>query len=269
MVRRVRRLLAVTVAAVTVVGGVLVAADPAGAAPSPPSLTCSGGSIPAGTYSSVTVTGLCAVDSGDVLVQHSLVVAPNAGLNAAFGGSNLSVAQNLVVGTGAILVLGCEPEAFSCLNDDPDNPSLSTHDSVGGNLVADGALMMLVHANTIGGNVSQSGGGGGVTCDLFPLGPDGPPAYSTYEDNVIAQNASVTGVQTCWLGFIRNIVAGTVNYSGNVLADGDGNEVVSNTIGRNLNCSGNVPAPQAGDSGGAANQVAGRSTGQCPVAVDG
>lgn len=253
-----RRLAAVAAGALLAFG-----AQAGVASAAPTSTTCPGGSVAAGTYSSLTITGMCLVDSGDVTVQHSLVVAPGGALGAMFGGSNLTVGQNVSVGSGGILVLGCEPEAFPCFNDSQDTPTMSTHDSVGGNLTADGALMMLVHGNEIGGNVTQSGGGGGVTCDLFPLGQNGPPAYSTYEDNQIGGNATIAGVHTCWLGFIRNTVARNVNYVGNVLYDPDGNEVVTNTIDRNLNCAANDPTPQVGDSGGNPNTVGGRSNGQC------
>jgi len=246
------------VAAVLVLFGVQ-----AGTASAAGASTCAGGSVAAGSYSSLRITGFCSLDSGNVTVSHNLVVAPGAALLAAFGGSDLRVGRNVSVGSGGILVLGCEPEAFPCFNDDPESPSMSTNDSVGSNLTAQGALMMLIHGNHIGRNVSQSGGGGGVTCDLLPLGPDGPPAYSTYEDNTIGGNANISGVRTCWLGFIRNTVARNVNYTDNVLADPDGNEVVTNTIGRNLNCSGNDPAPQVGDSEGQPNVVGGRSNGQC------
>jgi len=220
---------------------------------------CSGGSIAAGTYSSLTVTGFCSVDSGPVTVTDNLRLAPGAVLNAAFGGSDLNVGGDLAVGSNAILVLGCEPEAFSCFND----PNASTNDHVGGNLTADRALMVLAHHNTIGGNVAQSGGGGGVNCSTFPLGPDGPPAFSTYEDNTIDGNASVTGLGTCWLGFIRNAVTHNINFNDNVTFDPDGNEVVTNSAGSNLNCSGNSPAPQVGDSAGSPNTVRGKATGQC------
>lgn len=254
--RRIAAVAAVTLIAFGLHLGTAVAAGGDG--------TCSGGSVAAGTYSSLTITGFCSLDSGSVTVAGNLTVAPGAGLLGAFGGSDLTVGRNLTVGQGAILVLGCEPEAFPCFND-PDQQvgTLSTHDSIGLNLTADGALMVLMHHNTIGGNVTQSGGGGGVTCDVLPLGPDGPPAYSTYEDNQIGRNATVTGVHTCWLGFIRNTVGRNVNYSGNLLFDPDGNEIVTNHVAGNLNCSGNSPAPQVGDSQGAPNVVGRNATGQC------
>jgi hypothetical protein len=243
---------------------ILIGLPAIGASAAPAPYTCQGGSIPAGSYSSVVVAGFCQLDAGTVNVSGNFSVAPGAGLLAAFGGSDLHVGMNMTVGAGAIAVLGCEPEAFICFNDpDQTTGTLSTNDSIGKNFSATGALMVLAHNNSIGGNATQSGGGGGVTCDNFPLGPDGPPAYSTWEDNRIARNASITGVQTCWLGFIRNHVGNNANYSDNVLADPDGNEVVTNVVGRNLNCSGNDPTPQRGDSDGDANVVGGRTTGQC------
>jgi len=38
---------------------------------------------------------------------------------------------------------------------------------------------------------------------------------------------------------------------------------VTNTIQHNVNCLGDSPAPQLGDSGGTKNTVSGRATGQC------
>ena len=255
-----RRLLAVaTGAAALLLGLPAVSASAAGA-----SYTCRGGSIPAGNYGNVVVAGFCQLDSGSVNVSGNFTVADGAGLLAAFGGSDLHVGMNFTVGSGAIVALGCEPEAFPCFND-PDQQvgTLSTHDTIGMNFTATGALMVLAHNNRIGGNATQTGGGGGVTCDLFPLGSDGPPAYSTWEDNMIGRNATVTGVRTCWMGFIRNTVGNNVTYSNNVLADPDGNEVVTNKVGRNLNCSANAPSPQIGDSDGDANIIGGKPTGQC------
>ena len=57
-------------------------------------------------------------------------------------------------------------------------------------------------------------------------------------------------MHTCWIGFIRNNVGQSVYYSDNLLADPDGNEIVSNTIAGNLVCFRNSPPPQVGDSEG-------------------
>jgi len=227
--------------------------------------TCSGGSVAAGTYQSLRVTGFCSADAGAITVTRNLKIAHGAALIAAFGGSDLNVHGNLVVGSGAILVLGCEPVEAPCINDPnaATGGTMSTDDHIGGNLTAGAALMVIAHHNTISGNVTQSGGGGGVTCSIFPLGPNGPPAFSTYEDNTIGRNLLVSGLRTCWLGLIRNNVVRNVNFDNNVTADPDGNEVVTNSVGWNLNCHANSPAAQVGDSGGSPNTVGRKATGQC------
>jgi hypothetical protein len=219
-----------------------------------------------GTYVSLTIAGFCNVDAGSVTVQGNVKVLPNAGLLAAFGGSDLTVGGNVDVKRNAVLVLGCEPEAFICFNDpDQENGTLSTHDAVGGSLTAQNALAVLLHNNTIDANLvltGGGGGGGGLNCDpQDALG--GSPAYATAEDNQIGGNATIVGWQTCWLGFFRNQVTGNVTYVGNDTADPDGNEVQTNVIGGNLACSNNAPKPQMGDSGGSPNVVAGNKTGQC------
>ncbi len=245
-----------------VVGLVLgfMAAGPVSASASG-AFNCTGGPIPSGTYASLDVSGSCLLIAGDVAVTHDVTVLSGGVLLAAFAGSNLTVGGNLIVESGSI-ALGCEPFASPCFNDPTGTEA--TADSIAGNLIADNAVLVLMHRDKIGGNVTQSGGGGGLNCNLLPFGP---PAFSTYEDNIIGGNASVTGLRTCWLGFFRNQVAGNVNWHDNQTFDPDGNEIASNKIQRNLNCSNNTPAPQLGDSitvGNGPNTVGGRNTGQCP-----
>ena len=223
--------------------------------------TCTGGSIAPGTYSSLTVARPCALDSGSVTVQHRVTILSGGALFAAFGGSDLTVGQNVNVQPNGVLVLGCEPEAFICLNDpDQEVGTLMTHHAIGGNLIADEALTVIVHNTAIQGNAIVSGGG--VNCDPQAI-LDGSPAYATFEDNVIGRNAVITNWDSCWLGFIRNTVSGNVNFQKNVTFDPDANEVVSNVISGKLNCSANSPAPQIGDSGGSLNIVSRGATGQC------
>jgi hypothetical protein len=246
------------------------------------SYTCSGTlgnpGILTGTHSSVVVKGACFVASGQpTVVRHNLTILAGGALNAAFGGSDIKVGGNIVVRSGGILVLGCEPFAFTCFND-PDQQNggtLSTHDTVGGNLVAKDALMVLAHNNNIEGNITQTGGGGGVNCSTFPFGPNGPPAYSTYEDNTVGGKISVTGLQSCWLGVIRNNVDGGVNIINDQLADPDAIEINSNHIEGNLNCHDNSfvwdsSEANFGQTGiwprtQAPNTVGGERTGQCDI----
>ena len=247
-----------------VLAAVVVQTGVASAAPGTfGAVNCKGGSIAPGTYASLKVTGICAVDSGNVHVKGDVTVATGGGLNAGFGHSNITIGGDLVVRWNGLLVLGCEPNFFVCEND-PDQVvgTYVTNDRVAGSLLSTGGLLVVVHHSHIG-SVVQSGGGGGAVCTVFPLGPSGPPAYSDYEDNVIRGDASVVGLRTCWSGFIRNWVGGSVTYSSNKLGDPDANEVVTNVVKHNLVCTGNSPKVQVGDSTGGPNVVGGKALGQC------
>ena len=110
--------------------------------------------------------------------------------------------------------------------------------------------------STINGGLEVIGGAG-------PFGGPFGVTFNAIEDNVIHGGATISGYTGFWQGFFRNSVSGSVNFNNNTLVDPDGNEVQTNTIDGNLNCSGNDPAPQAGDSGGSPNNVTGQKTGQC------
>lgn len=232
-----------------------------------PEATCAGGPVAPGAYKSLTITGLCAVMTGNIEVQKDLVIAPGGGLNAAFFGANVKVGRDIVVQSNGILVLGCEPFAFPCFNDPKANTGgtegMQTNDSIGRDLIANQAMMVLAHHSSIRRDVKQTGGGGGVTCASQPLGPNGPPAYTTYEDNTIGRNVAIVELQTCWTGFFRNNVRGNVKWNKNIDADEDGNEIATNTVHGSLSCFDNDPAVQFGDSQGIPNIVFGEIRGQC------
>ena len=243
------------------------------------SATCSGGSIAPGLYSSLTIAGACAVDSGSVTVQHNLTVLPGATLVAVTGGvdgngfgifsSDLTVGGNLDVQAGAILYIGCEPIAQLCPNDPNPFPGLyHTQHVIGGNLTAENALAVVIHHTTVQGNLSMNGGGGGVSCAASLPALGGAPPYGDFEDMSIGGQLTVTGWQSCWLGVFRTTVDHNLTLTGDITADPDGNEVAHNTVGGNLSCSGNVPANQTGDSAGGPNTVLGNATGQCAGLVN-
>jgi hypothetical protein len=226
--------------------------------------TCAGGSIAPGTYRSLTITGFCTIDQGIVKVWHSVYVAPNAGLIAAFGnGPQLAVGGSIWAQRNSVLVLGCEPEAFTCIND-PDQTvgSFASKTTVYGDLQATNALAVIVHNTHVGGNVRVHQGGGGYNCDpqnaLF-----GSPAYATFEDTSVGGNVTIDHMQTCWLGFFRTTVGGWTKYQHNSTFDPDGNEVDTNVVHGDLVCNGNNPAAQVGDSGGFPNITFGKATGEC------
>jgi len=281
--RRASRLLisAIAIAFLLVPFGLVEGAIPASAA-APAPATCGGtGGSPAtlagGTYSSVAVTGACAVNGGQVVVTGNVTVNAGAALVAAFaindiagsGTSGLTVDGNIDVDAGGTLLLGCEAAHFACV-DDPDqaHPTLNSASAVAGSVVATSPLGVLIHDSTIGADATQSGGGGGVNCTptgIFTV--FGSPVYSDYEDNTIGGNLRITGLGSCWLGAIRNHIAGSATFDNNTLSDPDANENLTNQIAGNLLCNGNSPAVQYGDSSGSSNVVAGYATGQCAFNV--
>lgn len=235
-----------------------------------PNYTCSGGNIPSGTYGSVTVTGTCFVPSGAVSIHGNLTLAPGSLLDAVSPAppaplpGDVYVSGSVTVGAGAALGLGCSPSA--CAE--------STNDTVGGYIVANQALAVIVHGVTIGGSVTVTGGGGGVTCappPLFNTDPSlaGSPAYGDFENNVIGGSLTVVGLKSCWFGALRDQITSSFIYNGNTFADPDANENLNSTIDGNMICVGNVPAVQFGDSMASANVVRGAAIGQCayPISV--
>jgi hypothetical protein len=219
------------------------------AAAGPATHICSGTptspGVLAGTYEAVRVVGACEVNAGPARVEGNLTVAPGAVLVAAFGlndttgtgHSHLSVGGNLRVEPGATLVLGCDPQSFSCIDDNQSNPTLFSAGDVDGSLIAEQPLGVLVHNTRVGGSVAQHGGGGGFNCTpagIFTL--FNSPVYSAYEDSWIHGSVSVTGLSSCWMGLARLHVGGNVRVINDQLADPDGPEILSNHISGNLSC---------------------------------
>ena len=263
-VGRVRLLVGTMLAAASLMVPIaLMGGSTTASAATPSSTTCGGtptspAPLAGGTYTSVSVTGVCAVNVGQVIVTGDVTVASGAALVAAFakndlggpGTSGLTVDGNIDVASGGTLLLGCEALHFACVDDpDQNNPTLNSPDSVQGSVVATDPLGVVIHDSTIGGDAIQSGGGGGASCTpsgIFAVFMS--PVYSDYEDNTIGGNLRITGLTSCWLGGFRNTIGGSVTYSDNNLTDPDANEILSSHIAGNLLCSGNSPAIQYGDS---------------------
>lgn len=278
---RLSRMLKTAVAIVAASGLAMAVAVSAGAEPRhglsrPATCTGSVGSpgVLAGTYTSnVVVTGVCFVNGGAAKILGDLIIAPTGALNATFalndvagtGTSSLTVKHDVIVQPGGVLVMGCEPNFSQCQDDTDTNGGVLTgQDHVYGSLFEFAPLGVVVHASTINGSVTELGGGGGVTCT-----PSGvfaafhSPVYSDYEDNTINGNLTVIGLQTCWLGSLRNTVGGSIIDIKNTMADPDAGEVLQNTVYGNIACFGNSPAVQYGDSGASPNVVSGHAFGQC------
>lgn len=234
----------------------------------PANYTCSGGSIPSGIYSNLTVGGACTIDTGSngsVVVLRNLTVLTNASLQAITGSINgtgstaplapdLTVGGDLVVQPGGVLDIGCGGVPYPCANDpNPAAPTYNTQITVAGSLIAIGALAVVVHHTGILGSLVISGGGGGVACNFNPL--LGAPNYDDVEDVQVAGDLVVTGVNSCWTGMFRDTVGRNVVWRNNTNADPDGNEIAHNTVVGRLDCRGNSPANQTGDSLGGPNTV--------------
>ena len=176
------------------------------------------------------------------------------------------------MGDGATLIVGCEPGFYAC-SDDPGGTA-SGNDRIGGNLVANYALGVVVHAH-LGRRqrdpvVRRRGsdpadGRPGLEVRRAPPGPYAMTGvYSDYEDDTLGGSLQVTGVRTCWFGMLRNKVPGNLVVSNNMFSDPDANEVMQNS-GRpeTSPASGNSPAVQYGDSSATPNKVTGNASGEC------
>ena len=246
----------------TALGGTGMAAA-APVAPAAGATVCTGtptapGTLAGGTYASVEVKGVCAVDGGQAVVTGNVTLDANTGLFAVFaknahgaGTSGLTVNGTILVGTGATLLLGCDAKSQPCVDDNQNAPTLNGPAHVGGSILATNPLGVVVHDTTITHDAIQSGGGGGAFsgpgAGCTPTGIFASlvqsPVFSNYEDNTIGGNLWVTGLQTCWFGAFRNQVGGSITVAHNTMADPDGNEVLTNHIRGNLICTGNSPRP--------------------------
>jgi hypothetical protein len=223
-----------------------------------------------GTFDDVLVQGVCFVPAGPAVVKGSVTVAPDGALVAAFAGGQLTVKKDVVVSKDGTAILGCFASSFPCLDDPNQNsPTLNGPVVIKRDISAVGSLGVLMHDGTVGRDVSEVGGGGGVTCD--PSGAFaafGSPPYSDFEDSTVGRDLSVTGLQSCWFGTLRVNVGRDVTYANNTFADPDASEVHTNVVGRDMSCSGNSPAVQYGDAiNGGPNQVRRNATGECGFGV--
>jgi hypothetical protein len=257
---------------------------------SPPrSNTCAGTpeepGVLAGVYfGHVTVEGSCLVDGGEAVVHGELKLRPGSLLLAAFahndvggsGSSDLRVLGDVRVEDGATLLLGCEAEHFPCIDDpEPEHPTLSSRDRVYGDLREHRPLGVVVHDSVIGGDVTETGGGGGLGCE--PSGPFAAfksPVFSDYEDTLVHGDLEIAGLRSCWLGLARLEVGGDVRLSNDQLADPDAIEIIDNEISGNLKCKLNSRVWDSSEETGEGlfprkpepNSVHGKRSGQCVLA---
>jgi hypothetical protein len=258
---------------------VLVASSAGASAP----YTCSSGTpfnptlIPAGSYGAVTVTGACFMQ-GTYNIQGGLTIAPQGVLDAAGLGPYAApcnvfgtVSNGVQVQAGGVLYLG-NGQGTGCSN-------TSDVVTVNGGIRATGGDTVVVHGTTINGGFSANGGGGAGDCNPTPAAPFG--SYTNVEDSTVNGGLSITNLNTCWIGTIRNVVNGGETVSNNESSDTDAIEINTNLIHGGLACSGNflnpavppdtttphapngVPTNFADGAGPFPNTVNGKESGQC------
>ncbi|MBV9582419.1 MAG: hypothetical protein JO057_27860 [Chloroflexi bacterium] len=232
--------------------------------------TTSGTAI-SGNYTNLTVTGAMYVADGTTLnVSNNLTIAAGACLDA-FSLGLVHVGQNVTVQNGATLALGCAPGANGPAGTPPCNTT-TTNDTVGGSIIGNAPLAMYLTAVKVGRDVISNGGGPG------PFSPSNPSAAGIsfpVKSMKIGGNLELQGYNGAWIGALRNTVGGSMvikNNTGYRRGDSgglDSTEIVDNTVGGNLSCSGNTPPAQFGDTledplnGNGYNIVGGQATGEC------
>jgi hypothetical protein len=169
------------------------------------------------------------------------VVVPEGA--ACFSEPPATIRGGLYISAGATFVLGSDE-------------SQTNTGTITGGVHATNPASVQIHVATINGGVDIHGGSG-------PLGGPFGITWNAIERNHINGSVTIDGYDGFWFGFIGNHVNGSVRLNDNTVEDEDGNEYPSNVIHGTLQCLGNSPEPQFGDSGGEENQVTGRKTGQC------
>lgn len=251
------------ISVLAVTGALTLASAPAFAS-SGTSYTCAGGSIPSGSYSSLTVSGACDVEEGAVIsVSGSVTVKAGAMLDAQSAPSSITVGGSVVALPGSFLGLGCQSpadtgnSAHPCTSD-PNGASLIW---VKGSITATRAAVVMINGLTVGGNVTVAGS----RADVKGAGDEEGIPWSI-KNNAVAGNVTVTGVRVNWIGLLFNHIARNVALAGIQVVDwhpeAPGMYLVRNAIGSNLSCAGisNLGTPSLANYG---NQVTGNATGQC------
>jgi hypothetical protein len=249
----------------------------AGAASAAAPYTCSGSlnnpGVLSGAYATnVFVHGFC-VTGGPTTVAGKVRLLAGSTLIA----DDFTATGNVHVGRGATLIGGPADSG----DDSGPPPAPSFH--VGGNLIATQPLGVVLHGSDIGGNVVETGGGGGLNCDPSGIFAafDSPVFSVLGEGSHVGGNVTFTGLTSCWLGVTHSRIDGSVHMLNNQLADPDAVEILDNDIGGNIVCEQNSMMWDSADTVEGSlyprqwepNRVAGKRVGQCvaapPLTADG
>lgn len=227
-------------------------------------LVCKGGEIGSGTYSSITVTGVCSVAKDAVVkVTGDITVRKGAVLDAQSSPSTITVGRDVNAARGSTLGLGCQPAAVTGNSAHPcvdaegnpiDDPTVFSTITVKGHVTALGAEVVLINGITIGRSLTIVGGGS-------------PEIPWSVKNNTIKGDLWTSHLVTNWYGVLFNKVGKNVTLLNIKLTEDHPDAagvvyVVQNKIGRNLFCKG-LPGVSGGFVPGAVNTVGGKALGQC------
>jgi len=253
--------LAVITGLLVPLGALASSGGPAAAAPSskvPIAYTCTGGdfasgnltTIPSGIYSSITITGACAVTpNATITVLGDVNVASGAVFDAQSAPSKITVGGDVTAASGSLLGLGCLPNPPKHTTGHPCTvePHRQSTIVVLGNVTTTDADTVLLNGITVKGNVTLLGGG------------DQAGNPWSIKTNWIGGDLVVSGVTPEWIG---NVILTNITVAEGVTID-----VARNTVGRNLTCWGLAPAVSGGFTG-EVNVVGGQALGQCASLMD-
>lgn len=257
--RKALRVLALSAGtAALMLSGTAVAAakGTAGASTSPGAYTCTGGEIPSGSYSSITVRGVCTVPAGAVIkVGGNVKIEAGAMLDAQTAPSTITVGHNVVGAAGSLVGLGCQPSSYTgnSAHECAVEPAGHSTITVKGNVTVTKATTVLLNGITVSGNVTLSGGGSAIPWSI--------------KNNTIGGNLTVSGQTTEWLGVLFNDVGRNAVLTNIAVTDehpgAPGVYIVRNMVGRNLICSHLTPGVSGGFVQGSVNVVGRHAIGQC------
>ena len=198
-----------------------------------PAYRCASGSIPSGTYSSITVTGPCNVAADAVIdVTGSVSVLRGAVLDAQSAPATITVGHNVTGAPGSMVGLGCQPPEYTGNSAHPCENDLAGHSTivVHGNVTLVGAVGVFLNGIEVGGDVTVLGGGSDIPWSI--------------KNDTIHGNLLMAGQTEEWIGILFNKIDKNVNLAGITLTGTDDTTgsgtnslfVVRNTIGRNVIC---------------------------------
>jgi hypothetical protein len=199
----------------------------------PAAYRCTGGSIPSGSYSSITVAGQCGVDAHAVIrVIGSIRVLRGAVLDAQNAPATITVGHDVTGAPGSMVGLGCQPPEYTGNSGHPCVVEPDGHSTivVRGNVKLFGAVGVFLNGIKVGGNVTVVGGGSDIPWSI--------------KNNTIHGNLTMRGQTEEWIGILFNTIDKNVSLTGITLtgiddSTGTGTNslfVVRNTIGRNIAC---------------------------------